>query len=157
MGVFCTFIKWRSWFLAAHTAGLAMLIKSFCMIFRDILMVLRSYFYFLWKPHSECLIHMVRDQLWGSQNFHSNYHNRTTHSHIHPSDMSECVCQCVCLCVNEGMCQCVHMRVRACACVCVYVYWNPSMATVSLLVIMRRRKITGVTQITNYSIMQWEE
>lgn len=98
-----------------------MLIKSFCMIFRDILMVLRSYFYFLGKPHSECLIHMVRDQLWGSQNFHSNYHNRTTHSHIHPSDMSECVCQCVCLCVNEGMCQCVHMRVRACACVCVCV------------------------------------
>ena len=38
--------------------------------------------------------------------------------------------------------------------VCEYMCWNPSMGAVSLLMIRRRRKITGVTQITNYFIMQ---
>lgn len=61
------------------------------------------------------------------------------------------VCECVPMhmCVSKHVYGCVPMHM--CVSVCVL---EPSMAVVSLLMIIGRRKITRVTQITNYFIMQ---
>lgn len=53
---------------------------------------------------------------------------------------------------GSDMSEVVSVRVCMCVCACMDVCWNPSMAIVSLLVIIRR-KITRETQI-NYFIMQ---
>lgn len=56
---------------------------------------------------------------------------------------------------RSGMSVCESVYVLASARAPTHVHmWEPSMAAMSLLVIVGRRNITRVTQITNYFIMQ---
>lgn len=77
----------------------------------------------------------------GHRTLQLNNHNRNCASDPLPEVKNECVCARA------------HMHTRVCSRAHVHA-WEPSMAAVSLLVTVRRRNITRVTQITNYFIMQ---